>query len=348
MRPFVVDAGGSRSSSTGAKSPSDSKEIIGHGLYRLSAVVTHLGSAAGGHYVTFRRNILSSCRPHAGSALPHMKNDWVLADDSCVSPVSLQQVLRTEPYLLIYEKAEPTIEKQYSEVATIANATKDLFESTLKNDKSRLRNPGHPSWNLNGERSSVTKSSTNSSSTTTTRQAATASDGAFIRPPKPLSRPPPAPPVRAPPPVITKHLVKKMDEQEREVVHAEDCAHANKPGKKHSANCGCMRRDRSNSRVVKERCKTFEELERMYNSKNSQSESSTPETDKSGGNAAKVSERSRSATAEIMRSRGRSNSGVRQLSALFEVHILLNSFIHFYVSLFNNFPSTIFRHVFTF
>lgn len=63
-------------------------------LYRLQAVIAHLGPATSGHYVTLRR---------AG-----VSGSWLCCDDVSVRPLSQSDVLASCAYLLFYERADGT------------------------------------------------------------------------------------------------------------------------------------------------------------------------------------------------------------------------------------------------
>ncbi|XP_024521247.1 ubiquitin carboxyl-terminal hydrolase 1 [Selaginella moellendorffii] len=65
------------------------------GLYRLVGVVEHSGTMKGGHYVAFVRG---------GSAGDGKENFWYYISDSDVRRTTLDQVLRSEAYLLFYER----------------------------------------------------------------------------------------------------------------------------------------------------------------------------------------------------------------------------------------------------
>ncbi|KAK2960758.1 putative Ubiquitin carboxyl-terminal hydrolase [Blattamonas nauphoetae] len=59
--------------------------------YTLSSLVSHSGSLNGGHYISFFRPSLQ-CRPDV----------WVRASDASVHVVSVNEVLRTQAYILVY------------------------------------------------------------------------------------------------------------------------------------------------------------------------------------------------------------------------------------------------------
>lgn len=57
-------------------------------LYKLRAVVEHIGGSHSGHYCTYR------C----------LGNQWVYTSDSLVYSVSSKEVLDSQAYMLFYEK----------------------------------------------------------------------------------------------------------------------------------------------------------------------------------------------------------------------------------------------------
>ncbi|KAJ3681232.1 hypothetical protein LUZ60_015721 [Juncus effusus] len=67
--------------------------------YRLVGVVEHSGSMSGGHYIAYVRGERKS-KDGAHS------QTWFYASDAHVKEVSLQQVLKSEAYLLFYERIE--------------------------------------------------------------------------------------------------------------------------------------------------------------------------------------------------------------------------------------------------
>lgn len=73
-------------------------------IYRLIGVVVHSGTMRGGHYVGYVRchqdEICEDVRKDGSSR----KSPWYYVSDSHVTRVSLSEVLRSEAYLLFYEK----------------------------------------------------------------------------------------------------------------------------------------------------------------------------------------------------------------------------------------------------
>lgn len=80
-------------------------------FYRLMSVVVHYGSHSFGHFVAFKRRIYADqckcyqCR--GGSSISSEKwkcqNAWYRISDSKVDECSIDDVLRSNPYMLLYE-----------------------------------------------------------------------------------------------------------------------------------------------------------------------------------------------------------------------------------------------------
>lgn len=62
--------------------------------YILKAVVEHRGNADAGHFVCYRRG--------------NRPGQWLYASDTTVEYTSLTDVLCASPYLLFYERTNPT------------------------------------------------------------------------------------------------------------------------------------------------------------------------------------------------------------------------------------------------
>ncbi|EFX86965.1 hypothetical protein DAPPUDRAFT_307077 [Daphnia pulex] len=60
--------------------------------YRLRAVVEHLGMADSGHFVTFRRNAVDG------------RAKWFYTSDTYIRTATLEEVLKSSPYMLFYER----------------------------------------------------------------------------------------------------------------------------------------------------------------------------------------------------------------------------------------------------
>uniref|UniRef100_A0A7S4AR18 ubiquitinyl hydrolase 1 n=1 Tax=Pseudo-nitzschia australis TaxID=44445 RepID=A0A7S4AR18_9STRA len=91
----------------------------GNMLCRLFAVVVHVGkNSHSGHYLAYVRNIA--------------KNEWWKMDDSRVSVVSTEEVLRSEAYMLFYRVVDhPYSKKLASQVKTL-NDSYDVAAAALK------------------------------------------------------------------------------------------------------------------------------------------------------------------------------------------------------------------------
>lgn len=67
--------------------------------YRLLGVVEHSGTMRGGHYVAYLRGGKKSA-----SQTENGDFVWYYASDAYVREVSLEEVLRSEAYILFYEQ----------------------------------------------------------------------------------------------------------------------------------------------------------------------------------------------------------------------------------------------------
>ena len=67
--------------------------------YQLCAVISHLGAADSGHYVTYRKGPLGS----------RGKEKWFYVSDEHVEAASETQVHQTHAFLLFYERIEEEI-----------------------------------------------------------------------------------------------------------------------------------------------------------------------------------------------------------------------------------------------
>lgn len=81
-------------------------------FYRLMSVVVHYGSHSFGHFVAFKRRIYADqCKCHQctggniSTSLEDWKcqNTWYRVSDSKVDECSVEDVLRSNPYMLLYE-----------------------------------------------------------------------------------------------------------------------------------------------------------------------------------------------------------------------------------------------------
>ncbi|GAA5831268.1 hypothetical protein JCM11251_007814 [Rhodosporidiobolus azoricus] len=113
ISPFCDGASPPSSSSSSfdsASPPSPTRRDI----YRLDSLVVHYGSHSFGHYVAFRRRPSTSTDNHGSSNLP----DWYRISDETVDPSSITEALRSNPFLLFYER----VRDDQGEVASAAAA----------------------------------------------------------------------------------------------------------------------------------------------------------------------------------------------------------------------------------
>jgi ubiquitin carboxyl-terminal hydrolase 1 len=85
----------------------DSHANVPRTLYRLCAVVEHLGNHAGGHFITYRRvpvSVLERALNLKHGDLPPDHDRWFYVSDKLVQPTTLSKVLSAEAYMLFYEK----------------------------------------------------------------------------------------------------------------------------------------------------------------------------------------------------------------------------------------------------
>ena len=68
-------------------------------VYQLCAVVVHHGDTSSGHYSTYRA---------VRCAVARAKCQWFKVSDACVSRCDVQEVLRTEATMLVYEYLDGT------------------------------------------------------------------------------------------------------------------------------------------------------------------------------------------------------------------------------------------------
>jgi len=71
--------------------------------YALRAVVVHLGGIDSGHYVTYRREPVCPVTSSMTSS-ERQPRRWFYTSDALVKEVSVEDVLKTNPYMLFYEK----------------------------------------------------------------------------------------------------------------------------------------------------------------------------------------------------------------------------------------------------
>lgn len=99
MKPFTLEGREARSPLTavgGGVGSGGGRAPDPRFVYDLMAVVQHLGTSGGGHYVTYRRVTASVCDPD------NVAPQWVRASDASIESVSGEQVLDAEAYMLFY------------------------------------------------------------------------------------------------------------------------------------------------------------------------------------------------------------------------------------------------------
>ncbi|KAI8976546.1 hypothetical protein BDB01DRAFT_803347 [Pilobolus umbonatus] len=78
-----------------------------HAYYRLMSTVVHYGSHSSGHFVAYKRRIYpEKCRCHqCGGRTENWvcQNTWYRVSDTKVDHASLDEVLKSNPYMLLYE-----------------------------------------------------------------------------------------------------------------------------------------------------------------------------------------------------------------------------------------------------
>lgn len=74
--------------------------------YILQSVIVHHGSADGGHYTTYRRLSTLDRSVAAQGLLSDRINSWVHVSDDEVMPVTVDEVLNSEAYLLFYQSLD--------------------------------------------------------------------------------------------------------------------------------------------------------------------------------------------------------------------------------------------------
>ncbi|KAL0958073.1 hypothetical protein HGRIS_000251 [Hohenbuehelia grisea] len=89
---------------TNVSSPQDQERCV----YRLYAVVVHIGNMLGGHYVAYTAlpnpNASSSSPEAADPASPPPKRQWAYISDTVVRLTTLEEVLKAKAYLCMYER----------------------------------------------------------------------------------------------------------------------------------------------------------------------------------------------------------------------------------------------------
>ncbi|KAI8072597.1 hypothetical protein BC940DRAFT_252110 [Gongronella butleri] len=95
-------------------------------IYRLMSVVVHYGTHSYGHYIAYKRRIVpthctcSKCRSRrkntdASPSEWHIQPSWYRISDSKVDQCATDDVLAANPYMLMYERIDPTTDPLYLE-----------------------------------------------------------------------------------------------------------------------------------------------------------------------------------------------------------------------------------------
>ncbi|KAI8368527.1 hypothetical protein BD560DRAFT_398974 [Blakeslea trispora] len=124
--------------------------------YRLMSVVVHYGSHSFGHFVAFKRRIFAdSCKCHMCITDDNKaekwkcQNAWYRISDSKVDECTLDEVLRANPYMLLYEltseNEQSTLnsaedESNLEEVEMDSTSSTDLSEESQQEDLDTLYN----------------------------------------------------------------------------------------------------------------------------------------------------------------------------------------------------------------
>ncbi|KAL0080066.1 hypothetical protein F4703DRAFT_1872431 [Phycomyces blakesleeanus] len=101
--------------------------------YRLMSVVVHYGNHSYGHFVTYKRRLVSNtCRCDECGAREEKwegKDQWYRVSDTKVDVCSLDTVLQANPYMLLYEKVE---EKSHQHQITVPAKPKQTVDKQQK------------------------------------------------------------------------------------------------------------------------------------------------------------------------------------------------------------------------
>ena len=73
----------------------------------MRAVVVHMGGIDSGHFVTYRRE--PACPLADLDQAASKRKAWFYTSDSVVREVSVEEVLKSNPYMLFYEKIHPEV-----------------------------------------------------------------------------------------------------------------------------------------------------------------------------------------------------------------------------------------------
>lgn len=118
LDPFCTNAELSRDADAPISTSRDPCPGACRHRYQLSSVVVHYGSHSFGHYITFRRTPRALTPPHFGtiddpsSLVSQGENcitetaSWYRISDETVQVSSLEEALRANPFLLMYELME--------------------------------------------------------------------------------------------------------------------------------------------------------------------------------------------------------------------------------------------------
>ena len=113
----------------------DSKPKI-TGLCRLFAVLVHTGkNAHSGHYYAYVKSLT--------------KNDWWRMDDAHIYPVSKEEVLSAEAYILFYSVMNHPLAVQLKEAVKKANKEVPLNDETHNNEKGDVVKIGQTTTHIN-------------------------------------------------------------------------------------------------------------------------------------------------------------------------------------------------------
>lgn len=104
--------------------------------YRLMSVIVHYGSHSFGHFVAFKRRIYADpcqCHTCTGGLVPSTEtwkcqHSWYRISDSKVDECSLDDVLRANPYMLLYE----LIDEEYEE--SVTSDDEEVLEEDVKEE----------------------------------------------------------------------------------------------------------------------------------------------------------------------------------------------------------------------
>lgn len=101
--------------------------------YRLMSIIVHYGSHSFGHFVAFKRRIYTDqCQcfecQNRNDEVWHCQEAWYRISDSKVDPCSLEDVLRSNPYMLLYElvdkdEEEDTIETKQDHIPVVLSSS---------------------------------------------------------------------------------------------------------------------------------------------------------------------------------------------------------------------------------